>query len=61
MAKSTPIQLSSIDYHPYAECDDCPATWPIGPSSRPAAKDHVRYQGHRVRVILTKVSLWGPK
>ena len=50
-------------FHAYGECiaDDC--GWEMGQSTttRNAAKRHTTLTGHRVRVVVEKITIYGPK
>ena len=50
-------------FQPYAECVDEKCGWgyPESSMAREQAKFHVRSSGHRVRVVIEKVAVWGPK
>jgi len=59
----TPEKRAEARFEPYAECAADGCDWGTDKSrlARTFAKTHVRSTGHRVRVIVEAVALWGPK
>jgi hypothetical protein len=60
---NAPEKKAEAKFHPYAECMQEECGWKVGqsPGARDSAKSHVRSHGHRVRVVIEQVAVWGPK
>ena len=63
MANSAIWRILAVTMQPYAECteENCRWTRPASEATRGQAKSHVRTSGHRVRIVVEQVSIWGPK
>lgn len=52
--------LIGTENHPWAECLDCNADWNESSRTRDQAKRHAQAAGHRVKIVKSQVSIWGP-
>ncbi len=54
------VDMAKAKMQPYADCEDCGRTWPQSPTTRQAAKDHTRFTGHTVLVVVEDRTLYLP-